>query len=276
MESKQNQESLQNQIKDLETRLLELKRHEQINQVLFKISNAVNISSDLVELYKSIHQSLSSIIDTKNFFIALYDKKDDSCAFPYCIDEIDGQLPSVVNISKTASLTAAVIRSGRPILFTKKDTLAYREKSGLVIPGCTPSEIWLGAPLKIEDRIIGVMALQSYTDGNLYDETDKDVITAVADQVALAIDRKRSEENREALIKELHSALDEVKTLQGILPICSHCKKIRDDKGYWNQLESYIQAHSKALFSHGLCPACADTLYGNEDWYLEYKEERGK
>jgi AmiR/NasT family two-component response regulator len=60
---------------------------------------------------------------------------------------------------------------------------------------------------------------------------------------------------------ELQDAFAEIKTLRGILPICSSCKKIRDDEGYWNQLETYIQEHSEAVFSHGLCPECAKKLY---------------
>jgi len=61
--------------------------------------------------------------------------------------------------------------------------------------------------------------------------------------------------------KELEKALEEIKTLRGILPICSVCKKIRDDKGYWNQIEKYISDHSDAEFSHGICPECAKKLY---------------
>jgi len=72
---------------------------------------------------------------------------------------------------------------------------------------------------------------------------------------------QRHEEEREKLIKELQGALAKVKLLSGLLPICASCKKIRDDKGYWNQLESYLQAHSEAEFSHGLCPECAEKLY---------------
>lgn len=74
-------------------------------------------------------------------------------------------------------------------------------------------------------------------------------------------ERKRVENERERLIHELQEALAEVKTLSGLLPICSSCKKIRDDKGYWNQLESYISKHSEAEFSHGICPECAKKLY---------------
>ncbi len=64
----------------------------------------------------------------------------------------------------------------------------------------------------------------------------------------------------------------EVKTLQGILPICASCKKIRDDKGTWNILEAYIETRTDALFSHGMCRECADKLYGDEKWYQKNKE----
>jgi len=73
--------------------------------------------------------------------------------------------------------------------------------------------------------------------------------------------RKAIEEERERLITELQEALSKVKLLSGFLPICASCKKIRDDKGYWNQIESYIRDHSDAEFSHGLCPECARELY---------------
>ncbi len=73
--------------------------------------------------------------------------------------------------------------------------------------------------------------------------------------------RKKAEEEREKLIRELRQALAEVKTLSGLLPICASCKKIRDDRGYWNQIEVYIRDHSQAEFSHGLCPDCARKLY---------------
>jgi len=79
---------------------------------------------------------------------------------------------------------------------------------------------------------------------------------------ALLIYEVRSNlEKREKLIEELQQALDQVKTLSGLLPMCSSCKKIRDDKGYWNQVEVYICDHSDAMVSHGLCPECAQKLY---------------
>ncbi len=86
-------------------------------------------------------------------------------------------------------------------------------------------------------------------------------------------DRKKTELEREKLIKELQKALDEIETLSGIIPICSSCKKIRDDKGYWSQVEAYVEEHSKAQFSHGMCEECCEKLYGGQDWYEEAKRD---
>ena len=73
--------------------------------------------------------------------------------------------------------------------------------------------------------------------------------------------RKREEQERLKLIQELQDALKQVKTLSGLLPICASCKKIRDDNGYWQQVETYIQKHSNADFTHGICPECLQRLY---------------
>lgn len=76
--------------------------------------------------------------------------------------------------------------------------------------------------------------------------------------------QKQQEKEKEALIVELREALAKVKLLSGFLPICASCKKIRDDKGYWNQIESYIRARSEVEFSHSICPECAKRLYPEE------------
>jgi hypothetical protein len=84
----------------------------------------------------------------------------------------------------------------------------------------------------------------------------------VNDQLAKDISKRQQvEEEREKLIGSLQEALSKVKMLSGLLPICASCKKIRDDKGYWGQIESYISDHSEAEFSHGICPDCMKKLY---------------
>jgi hypothetical protein len=83
----------------------------------------------------------------------------------------------------------------------------------------------------------------------------------------LTLQRKRLEEEREQAVRKREKALEDVKILRGFLPICASCKKIRDDKGYWNQIEAYIHDHSEADFSHGICPDCVRKLY--PEYYTE-------
>lgn len=87
-------------------------------------------------------------------------------------------------------------------------------------------------------------------------------------------ERKKHEKEKEKLIDELQSALSEIKTLKGIIPICASCKNIRDNKGSWNQIESYIKKHSEAEFTHGICPECIEKLHGHEEWYIQAKTRR--
>jgi hypothetical protein len=72
---------------------------------------------------------------------------------------------------------------------------------------------------------------------------------------------KQVESERERLIAELQTTLGEIRILKGFIPICASCKKVRDDQGYWDQVESYLMRHTDASFSHGICPDCADRLY---------------
>jgi len=73
--------------------------------------------------------------------------------------------------------------------------------------------------------------------------------------------QKQAEQELQKTNDALRKALEEIKTLQGIIPICAGCKKIRDDRGYWEQVESYVSKHTKAQFSHGICPECMKKLY---------------
>jgi len=81
------------------------------------------------------------------------------------------------------------------------------------------------------------------------------------DLFAAENEARRAQAEKERLIVELKEALAKVKTLSGLIPLCAHCKKIRDDKGYWQQVDSYIRTHSDAEISHGICPECARLLY---------------
>ena len=95
------------------------------------------------------------------------------------------------------------------------------------------------------------------------------VIRDISERKKIEKELANYREKLEELVKErtqkLEIAVEEIKTLKGILPICMHCKKIRDDKGYWNKIENYIHDHSEAEFSHGVCPECIAVLYSESD-----------
>jgi len=113
--------------------------------------------------------------------------------------------------------------------------------------------------------LLGVTMLTLY-----YEITRSETEEALVKDIA---ERERAEREKEKLIKKLQDALAEVETLSGLLPMCSSCKKVRDDKGYWNQIDAYIQQHSRAQFSHGICPECAEKLYGEEAWFQGLKKK---
>lgn len=101
-------------------------------------------------------------------------------------------------------------------------------------------------------------------------EAAKITANLVVEQIA------KMEENYRDLARvnrELRSALEEIRTLRGTLPICARCKSIRDDAGYWNRIEKYLEEHSDADFTHGLCPVCEEDLYGDQEWFQRFKNK---
>jgi CheY-like chemotaxis protein len=96
----------------------------------------------------------------------------------------------------------------------------------------------------------------------------------VRERVRIHIALRQAMEEQRRLNQELQAALDRVKTLEGIIPICAKCKKVREDDGFWTQVEKYIADHTGALFSHGLCPDCAREYFPQELFYPETGDAR--
>jgi DNA-binding response OmpR family regulator len=129
-------------------------------------------------------------------------------------------------------------------------------------PANPPYLILLTARTQKDDIVAGLLAGANDYIAKPYDTGELQARLAVGvrmTELQAALAHRVTE--RDELILRLQAALTEVKTLSGILPICASCKKIRDDKGFWNQVESYVQTHSLAKFSHGLCPECTARLY---------------
>jgi PAS domain S-box-containing protein len=120
--------------------------------------------------------------------------------------------------------------------------------------GHPPLHRFLSVPVFVNEKIVAVVSVANKeTD---YGQPDTHQLSLLTDTVWHYVERRESETEKERLINELQTALAEIKTLSDLLPICAYCKNIRDDKGYWNKLESYITEHAGTRFSHGICPDC--------------------
>lgn len=166
------------------------KEAEAINAAMFRVVSAVTTTRNLNELFRSIHHSLSAIIDVTNFFIAMRDIRTNMLHFPYYVDIKDNDF-SPVSFSKVRnSLTGLVFSRREPILMDRDALKLRHEEKGII--GSLPV-VWMGVPLMIKDNVIGVVAVQSYTDPDLYTPRDLEVLSAVSIQMALAIERKQSQ-----------------------------------------------------------------------------------
>lgn len=195
-----------------------LQKSEEITRAIFSISNAVNTTENLDELYVSIHSILSSIIDTQNFRIALYEQERDYAYFPYFVDQNNDVNHSYENVSSSGTLVSEVLIKGKPIFFTQADAIARSKRLNKKLIG-TPSELWLGVPLKTKNKVIGAIVVQSHFDPYRYTQKDADILMAVSEQVALAIDRKREEAKRkesEELTKTLYEIASAVHTVDSL------------------------------------------------------------
>jgi PAS domain S-box-containing protein len=142
-----------------------------IQKTLYDISNALNTIESIHELFDKIRKFLNNIIDTTNFYVALYDEKTKMISLSYVVDEKD----KISSFSAGKTLTDYVINTGKPLLATEK-VLKKLIRSGKVIIAGTPPKTWLGVPLKIENKVTGVVAVHSYKDANLFSEKDMEIL----------------------------------------------------------------------------------------------------
>ncbi|MBC8377459.1 MAG: GAF domain-containing protein, partial [FCB group bacterium] len=152
--------------------------------VMYEIGELANKLKDLPLLFQAIQNSLSGILDTRNFYVALYNEERDEFSYPYYQDEFDSAPPDPVKAER--GISAWVIKSGHPILLAKEEFYTMNKEGKIDLLG-TPSEQWLGCPLIVEDRPIGIMAVQSYSKAVVYDNNDMEMLNFVSDQIALTI-----------------------------------------------------------------------------------------
>ncbi|MFA8436029.1 MAG: GAF domain-containing protein [Marinifilaceae bacterium] len=185
--------------KNLQDKLKQGRRMEKIQNILIRIVKEVYTSETLELFLKFIKEELGSLIDTTNFYVALYDKECDCFSVPYVAD----QKVELHYFPAGKSLTAYVLRTKKSALVTS-ETLQRLENARMVIPVGRVSKVWLGVPLYVNDQVIGVCSVQSYEDENAYTQKDLELLEFVTNQVGISIERKKAEE-------DLKLALDKAK-----------------------------------------------------------------
>ena len=170
--------------------ITERKRSEFENYALFEITRGITSTNNLDELLKLIHHSLSKVVYAENCFIALYEKKGEMFSFPYFVDKVD-VTPAPTSLAKSCS--AYVYRTVKPLLLTQQKFDKLVESGEVELIGSN-SPSWVGIPLQTLSKVIGVLVLQHYDNENVYSENDVRFLSSIGSQIAIAIDRKKTEE----------------------------------------------------------------------------------
>jgi len=176
--------------------ITERKKAEQIQNVIYTISNAVITSKNIEELVEIIRVQLGSLLDTTNFYIAIYDETTNMLTSLYANDEKD----TISTWSAEKSLTGQVIKNNKPLLATKKEIIELYKQGKIEIVG-TIAESWLGVPLHIDGKITGAFIVQSYNNPLAYNSKDVEMLEFISRQISISIQRKKS-------IEDLHIALE--------------------------------------------------------------------
>ena len=168
------------------------RRAECVQDAVYRISHTAHTADTLQQLLRAIHEIVGELMPAKNFYVSLYNAENDRLEFPYFVDEYD-TARDIPPRKLRKGLTEYVLRTGHPLLATPEvyEQLVAAGEAELI---GAPSIDWLGVPLKVKDRTIGVVVTQTYSQGVRYGESERDILTFVSSQMAMAIERKRVED----------------------------------------------------------------------------------
>ncbi|MBX9850536.1 MAG: PAS domain S-box protein [Cytophagaceae bacterium] len=209
-------------------------RAERAQNLYYKIANLTINSDNLESLLYNIHQELKTLIAVNNFHVALYDKEKNILNFPYYVDENIG--PKYITNQRTVSkgLTEYSLFHEKPTFLYEEDILKLVEDKTVELLGPAP-KIWLGVPLKLENRTIGVIAVKSHSDRNKYKQRHLELLDFISGQIAIAIERKRNEQK----------IIDQTARLKSIFESSSHLIwSVNRNRG----LTSFNQNYADAVF----------------------------
>jgi len=175
--------------KELRAEIEERERAEKLRQAIYQISEAAHTARDLPSLYRQIHEIIRRLMSANNLYIASYDPANDLLSFPYYVDEAD---PTPPTRQLGQGFTEYVLRTGQSLL-ANREKIAELTRQGVYEPVGSPSTVWLGVPLSLHGKTFGVLAIQEYRDPDAFGEEEKRMLMFVAEQIAIAIDRKRAE-----------------------------------------------------------------------------------
>jgi PAS domain S-box-containing protein/putative nucleotidyltransferase with HDIG domain len=182
-----NKQVIQCNIRDITER----KQAEELQDAIYRIAQAADRADSLDALYPAIHAIIQEIMVADNFYIALYDEINDLLSFPYSVDEVDPQFPSPRKPGK--GLTEYVLHTGKSVLCDEDLEEELMQHGEIELVGVY-SPVWLGVPLIVEGKVIGVMAVQDYKNARAYEEREQRILEFVSSQAAMVIHRKRAEE----------------------------------------------------------------------------------
>jgi len=248
----------------------------QENAIVAEIGRIISSTLDINEEYEKFGEEVRKVIPFDRIVINIVNHEADTITTAYVTGvNVDSRLAGAV-IQWSGSATQEVFHSKSRLLIQTEDIDELAVRFPALLPHFHAGfRSFMALPLIYKGNVIGVIHLQSIKP-NTYTERDLRLAERVSNQIAGAIanaqlftEQMKAEEERKKLISRLQETLGKVRKLSGLLPICASCKKIRDDKGYWNQMEAYIRDHSEAEFSHGICPECFKKLY--PDLYEEDK-----
>jgi len=241
--------------------ITEHKRAEVLQDAVYRIAQAADRSHRLDDLFPAVHAIIAEVMNASNFYIALYDNDSNLLSFPYFVDEVD--IPP--NPSQPGrGLTEYILRTGKSILVDLALHEELNNQGEIELVGI-PSPIWLGVPLVADNKVIGAMVVQHYSDPNAYSEREKRILEFVSSQVAMVINRKRSEDALRESEERYHRRADE---LAGLYETARDLATQKDLKTLLNIVADRVTSLIKS-------PGCSIFLFDEERRELEVVISRG-
>ena len=258
------------------------KRAEKALSALNAVSQTINRSLNLDQVLNDTLDKVMELFKPHSTYIRLLDTETQELVFAFQKGLIPAELKLVTQrLKQENGIVAFAIKAGKAVVV--EDVLTDpRTANRQIFASKIGCRTLVTLPLYAKNELVGTMSIRM-REPHAYADEEIRLFTAIGHQVGIAIENARlyqqarnnvrelreSQAEREKIIAELQKVLAEVKTLGELLPICSHCKNIRDDKGYWNRIEAYIHKHSGTEFSHGICPECAKKYYPEFKLYDE-------